>query len=71
MFGAAAVEILPQIKHEGSLAATAVGGAIGVILMLALKQLEERWKGPLGVLGTVGIDILIDGLVLGLAFFGR
>ena len=68
VFAAAAVEILPQIMHTGSVAATFVGGACGVAVMLSLKSLETRWRGPVGMLSAVGIDILIDGLVLGLAF---
>lgn len=68
VFAAAATEILPQIKHEASPVATLVGGAAGVALMLLLKELEARVRGPLAMLGAVGIDILVDGLVLGLAF---
>ena len=68
VFGAAAVEILPQVMHEASPTATFVGGAIGIAVMLLLKSLEERSKGPVAMLGAVGIDIFIDGLVLGLAF---
>lgn len=68
VFAAAAVEILPQVMHEGSPIATFIGGAIGIIVMLSLKALEGRAKGPLAMLGAVGVDILIDGLVLGLAF---
>ena len=68
VFAAAAAEILPQVVHEGSPSATLIGGAIGVVAMLSLKSLEGRFKGPLGMLGAVGTDILIDGLVLGLAF---
>ena len=65
---AAAVEILPQVMHEGSPIATFIGGAIGIIVMLSLKAIEGRAKGPIAMLGAVGVDILIDGLVLGLAF---
>ena len=68
VFSAAAVEILPQVMHEASPAATLIGGAIGIAVMLLLKNLEERSKGPVAMLGAVGIDIFIDGLVLGLAF---
>lgn len=68
VFAAAAVEILPQIKHEASPVATLIGGAIGVGVMLAIKALEERWSGPFAMLSATGIDIFIDGLVLGLAF---
>lgn len=68
VFAAAATEILPQVKHEASPAATLIGGAAGVVVMLALKSFEGRFKGPAALLGAIGIDILIDGLVLGLAF---
>ena len=68
VFGAAAAEILPQVMHEGSPAATLIGGAIGISVMLLLKSMEQRFKGPTAMLGAVGIDIFIDGLVLGLAF---
>lgn len=68
VFAAAATEILPQVKHEAPPAATLIGGAAGVATMLALKGFETRFKGPLALLAAVGIDILVDGLVLGLAF---
>lgn len=68
VFAAAAVEILPQVMHEASPVATFVGGAMGIIIMLSLKALEGRAKGPVAMLSAVGVDILIDGLVLGLAF---
>ncbi|RZL70999.1 MAG: transporter, partial [Sphingomonas sp.] len=60
--------ILPQVMHEGSPVATFIGGAIGIIVMLSLKAIEGRAKGPIAMLAAVGVDILIDGLVLGLAF---
>lgn len=68
VFAAAAVEILPQVMHEGSPIATFIGGAIGIIVMLSLKAIEGRANGPIAMLAAVGVDILIDGLVLGLAF---
>ena len=68
VFAAAASEILPQIKHEGSPFATLIGGAVGVATMLTLKGLEARFRGPVSLAATVGVDIFIDGLVLGLAF---
>lgn len=68
VFAAAAVEILPQIMHTASVPATFIGGTIGVTLMVTIKSFEDRWSGPAGLLTAVGIDIFIDGLVLGLAF---
>ena len=68
VFAAAAGEILPDVMHRGSPLATVIGGAIGVGVMLLVKQLENWAKGPVGLLAAIGIDILIDGLVLGIGF---
>ncbi len=68
VFAAAAAEILPQVMHQASPIATFTGGALGIIIMLSLKALEGRASGPVAMLGAVAVDILIDGLVLGLAF---
>lgn len=68
VFAAAATEILPQVLHQASPAATLLGGGLGVAVMLGLKQIEKRFAGKLALLAAVGLDILIDGLVLGLAF---
>lgn len=68
VFAAAAAEILPQVLHGGSPTATLVGGTIGVVIMLGLKAIGARMTGPVAMLGAVGIDIFVDGLVLGLAF---
>lgn len=70
VFAAAAAEVLPDVLHGKSPAATLTGGALGVLTMLGVKAIEGRAKGPLAVLVAVGIDIFIDGLVLGLAFIG-
>lgn len=68
VFAAAATEILPQVLHGTAPAATFIGGASGVAVMLLLKSIEARARGPLALLSAIGIDIFIDGLVLGLSF---
>jgi ZIP family zinc transporter len=68
VFAAAAGEILPDVMHRGFPMATVIGGTIGVAVMLLVKQLEAYAKGPVGLLTMVGVDILIDGLVLGIGF---
>lgn len=68
VFAAAAAEILPQVKHEGAILPTAIGGILGVATMLVIKMFEEHWKGPVGMLSAIGIDLFVDGVVLGLAF---
>jgi ZIP family zinc transporter len=68
VFAAAAAEILPQVMHQASPIATFTGGTLGILVMLSLKAVEGRVNGPVAMLAAVGVDILIDGLVLGLAF---
>lgn len=68
VFAAAASEILPGLKHAGAALPVAIGGALGVAVMLAVKQVEDWLTGPVGLLAAIGIDILIDGIVLGIAF---
>lgn len=68
VFAAAAGEILPDLKHAGSPWAMLVGGALGVAAMLLVKSLGKRASGPIGLMAVTGIDILVDGLVLGIAF---
>jgi len=68
LFAAVAGEILPDLKHQQSPIAVIVGGALGVALMLLVKRLGETAKGSTGLIVTVGIDILVDWLVLGIGF---
>jgi ZIP family zinc transporter len=68
VFAAAAGEILPDVVHGGSPWATVIGGSAGVAIMLLVRDLEERVRGPVGLLTAVGVDVLIDGLVLGIGF---
>lgn len=68
VFAAAAGEILPDILEQGGIVPTVAGGLAGIAVMLALGRLETVAAGPIGLLATVGIDLLIDGLVLGIAF---
>lgn len=64
---AAAAEVLPGLKHGGAEWAVALGGSVGVVVMLGIRHLDERLKGTAGLLATVGLDVLVDGLVLGAA----
>ena len=68
VFAAAAGEILPDLKHEGAALPVALGGAVGVALMLIVRRLGEGARGGVALAVVVGVDILIDGLVLGLGF---
>jgi ZIP family zinc transporter len=68
VFAAAAVEILPQVKHANAVWPVVIGGALGVAAMLGLRALGERMHGRVGLISLIGVDIFIDGVVLGLAF---
>lgn len=68
VFAAAAGEILPDLKHSSSLMPVLVGAAIGIGAMLTLKAATEKKGGPTGLAVTAGIDLLVDGLVLGISF---
>ncbi|MBV6693799.1 ZIP family metal transporter [Serratia quinivorans] len=67
VFAAAATEILPDLKQQSPWAVL-LGGVAGVLLMLLIRRVGERAQGPVGFVATVGVDIFIDGLVLGIAF---
>ena len=67
VFAAAAGELLPDLKHHG-LWPVVIGSAVGIATVLLVGKLERTVKGPIGLLTTVGIDVFIDGLVLGLGF---
>ena len=80
VFAAVAVELLPDVVHRDAPLAAAVGFALGVSLMLGLRALARRWGagggegeeegggGGFGLVLIVGVDILIDGLLIGVAF---
>lgn len=82
VFAALAVEVLPDVVHRDAPFAAAAGFAAGVALMLGLRTFARRLesnadsgatkngtgKGSLGLVLVVGIDILIDGLLIGVAF---
>jgi len=68
VFAAAASEILPGLKHQGAGLPIAVGGALGVVAMLLVKEAGRRAGGSAGLAAIGAVDILIDGLVLGIGF---
>lgn len=64
VFAAVAAELLPQIKQSGAPVPVAVGFLLGVATVLAVKLgFAER-----GVLLAVGVDVLLDGVLVGIGF---
>lgn len=68
VFAAAASEILPSLKHDGAAWSVFIGGMAGILVMLMIKHFSSRVKGPVSIAAITGVDILIDGLVLGISF---
>ena len=74
VFAVAAVELLPEIRKQHNPTEVVVGFSLGVILMLGLRSLTSRLqqkksvarKNPaLPMLAAIGIDVLIDGFLIG------
>lgn len=76
VFAAIGVELLPDIVHEGRPVAVVGGFGIGLLLMLGIRSWAERGgqKGvsvprqPSGLLVTLGVDLIVDGLLIGIGF---
>jgi ZIP family zinc transporter len=68
VFAAAATEVLPDVLHGGSIAAILLGGAGGLLLMFAIKSLGGRLPGKWSLVTLIGVDIFIDGVILGIGF---
>lgn len=79
VFAAVGTELLPEIQEQASsLWPLIIGFALGVALMLAIKwSLPHAEAGgshgageanPRTLLITVGVDMLIDGLLIGMGF---
>ncbi|MEO5314405.1 ZIP family metal transporter [Pseudarthrobacter sp. CC12] len=74
VLAALAGEVLPDLRAEGNLGFAAAGFAAGTAVMLALGALGRKIDRqspvagslPAGLLAAVGIDLLLDGLLVGL-----
>lgn len=79
VFSVVAVELLPDIIKNHKPIEVAIGFSLGIITMLAVKFFAEKFENkieenktanvlPMGLLVALGIDLLIDGLLLGVGF---
>jgi ZIP family zinc transporter len=73
VFAAAGVEVLPDVMHRHRPFAAAIGFAVGVALMLAIRVIAEGLErakgsdGPWTLVGVIVIDIFVDGLLIGVS----
>lgn len=76
IFAALATELLPDVMHRRMPVVTVAGFALGVIVMLGMKHLTERFgqKGiaqanqPTSLIFALAVDITLDGMLIGLGF---
>jgi len=77
VFAVVAVEFLPDLVHEHSVLATAVGFTLGTAAMLGVRMWSERrtektlTKSEMvsgGLIVASAVDIAVDGLMLGIGF---
>lgn len=77
VFAAVALEITPDLMERHSPIPTAIGFAVAVLGLLVLAKGEqsgkaegEKSKLPRVYLCAIGIDLLLDGFVIGIGFAG-
>ncbi|CAI9419281.1 hypothetical protein [Nocardioides sp. T2.26MG-1] len=80
VFAALASEILPDLRDEGHVVVVVIAFLGGVMLLLFLREISARLESrarvaavvPLSLTATVGVDLLVDGLLVGVgATLGR
>lgn len=75
VFSVVAVELLPEIVSKHAPVEVAVGFALGVLLMLgiryfthSLEEKEQENESSIGLLVAIGVDVLLNGLLIGISF---
>ena len=75
VLAAVAIELLPEVTQSGHSLEITIGFTLGVALMMAIKQVGEWLQtarfsvaGILALMLIVGIDLFVDGLLVGVSF---
>lgn len=78
VFSVVAVELLPDIVKTHATPPLIIGFAVGFLLMVGIRKFTEPKEGkmvksasskiPLSLLVAIGVDVFIDGLLLGIGF---
>jgi ZIP family zinc transporter len=78
VFAAVATELVPDMIRDGRVGSMLIGFLVGVCLVLGIRLLDERGggegdaggttRGSRGLLVTTGVDLLVDGFLVGIGF---
>jgi ZIP family zinc transporter len=80
VFAVVAVDLLPGISKSHEPYEVAIGFSCGVILMLLIRAYAEKVEAnqhqqeqeqvgiPIAMLGAVGVDVIVDGFLIGVSF---
>jgi len=71
VFAAVALELLPELVTNLKVIPLIIGFSSGVALMLLVRKVSEKYEGSGGSGGLViasGVDVFIDGLLIGVSF---
>ncbi len=77
VFSVVGIELLPDVLHRHAPFEAVIGFILGIVLMFSIKEWTRRLasprhastdKLPMGLIVGIGVDILIDGLLLGIGF---
>ena len=71
VFGVVAAELVPEILETGQPLALSLGFILGASLMMAVEGISERVfksRGNTGFLLATGLDVAVDGVLIGFAF---
>ena len=68
VFAAAVGEILPEILNQHGTWPIVIGGTLGIAATYGIKWVHCYTHGPAAFVASVGIDTLVDGIVIGIGF---
>lgn len=71
VFGVVAAELIPEILETGQPLALSLGFILGASLMMSVEGISERVfksRGNTGFLLATGLDVTVDGVLIGFAF---
>lgn len=77
VFSVVSVELLPDVLHRHAPLEAVIGFTLGIVLMFGIKEWTRKLSAqqharagnlPMGLIVGIGVDIFIDGLLLGIGF---